>query len=159
MKCLICKTNKARKTYCSTLCIKRAWYLRNHKTGNSYFLKSPNFWKTETGIGFYWERYVAKKLKAKHLEFNQGPDLDWNGKTIDVKVCNLWQRTFKRGKRVENQSGVWVFNRNKNKPLDYFYCICLTDNLVVKELLIPASEFGNKGITIGHKSGYDKFLV
>mgnify|MGYP001567821569 FL=1 len=158
MKCLMCKKNQARKLYCSPQCIKRAWYLRNSNS-KSYFKNNPDFWKTETGKGFYWEKYVAKKLGARHIEFNNGPDLDWNGKRVDVKVCNLWQRNFKRGKPVKNQAGVWVFNRNKKKPMDYFYCICLTGKKIVKELLIPESIFGSIGISVGHKSNYDKFLI
>ena len=163
MKCLLCNKliSKNRKVYCSTKCIKRAWYIRNiSKETKSYFLKNPAFWKTATGVGFKWEKWAARLLKAKHLEFNSnGADLNWNGKMVDVKCSNLYKRKFKRGKPVKSeQHGVWVFNKNKEKPTDYFFCICLVNNKPYKILLIPHSEFPKSGIVIGKESRYDKFM-
>lgn len=160
-KCLFCnKTiDPNRKKYCSTQCIKRAWYLKNNPNVRMYRANNPKFWETETGIGLKWEQFAAKLLKAKLLLFNmKGADLDWNGKMVDVKVCNLYKRKFKRGKPVKsNQAGVWVFNRNKEKLVDFFFCIALLKNKPHKLLLIPGDEFPKKGLVIGHKSTYDKF--
>ena len=168
MRCILCKSiisqlNSRRRKYCSTKCIKKAWYLRYLKRNSnikSYFTNNPNFWKTETGIAFKWEKYAAKLLGAKHLEFNVGiGDLDWNGKIIDVKVCNLYKRKNKRGKLVKKSSGWWVFNRNKMKSLDFFFCICLIDDKPHKMFLIPSTIFPSKGATIGQKSDkYDKYI-
>lgn len=165
MNCLFCNNliGKRRRKYCSNVCIKRAWYLRNNLKAKSYFAKNPLFWKTETGIGFKWEKYAAKFLKAKHLEFNgSGSDLDWNGKKVDVKVCNLYKRKFKRGVlygHKNGQNGIWLFNRNKFKPVDFFFCIGLVKNKLIKRWLIPASVFPHVGASIGFKSKYDIYLI
>jgi len=162
-KCLLCNGLRSpnRKRYCSTICIKRAWYLRQNPNRKSYFVGNPEFWNTETGKGFKWEQYSAKFLGANHLEFNNsGADLDWKGKLVDVKSCNLYKRKSKRGKAVSgDQSGWWVFNRNKQKLIDYFFCIALKDNKPVKHFLIPSKHFASKGIVVGQHSKYDKFQV
>lgn len=156
-KCNFCGIRTIRPKYCSSICIKRNWYKLRHP--DSYFNHSKKFWKTETGLAFKWEKYSAKLLKAKHLEFTQGADLNWKGKLIDVKVANLWRRKFKKGKPVKSkQMGVWVFNRNKKKLLDFFFCIALLKNKPFKIFLIPEKEFPKSGIVIGWKSKYDKFL-
>lgn len=150
--CLICSAPRGmRKKYCSKKCIKRAWYIRNLPIGKkSSFIDGSGFENTETGIGLKWEKYVANLLKAEHTPFNTlGADLNWNGKLIDVKSCNLWFRD------KSDKSGVWVFNRNKPKPIDFFFCVCLIKNVPVKMLLIPSSIFPKKGIVIGKNSKYD----
>ena len=158
-KCLVCKKGINRPKFCSHKCSAHAWYLRNNPKAKSYKVNSA-FWKTETGIGFKWEKYVAKFLKAEHLKFNKGgADLKWNGKMVDVKSSNLYRRKNKRGKPVlSKQSGVWVFNRGKNKPLDFFFCVALKNNKPFKMLLIPNDNFPKKGLVIGMKSKYDKYL-
>lgn len=155
----MCKTETKRPKFCCKQCIKKAWYLRNSPNVRSYGL-SDEFWNTETGIGFKWEKYVADLLGAKHLEFNNGgADLDWNGKLVDVKASNLYTRKNKRGKPVlSEQSGVWVFNRGKEKPVDFFFCIALKENKPVKMLLIPNEHFPKKGAVIGWNSSYDKYI-
>ena len=160
-KCLFCKKTKnpRRLRYCSDICIKRAWYFRKYPNSASFFNESKEFWGTSTGIGFTWEKYVADLLGATHLTFNKnGADLNWNGKLVDVKSCNLYKRKFKRGKKVlSEQSGVWVFNRNKPKKVDFFFCVALKDNVPFKKLLIPFKYFPKKGLVIGFNSKYDKF--
>ena len=161
MNCLFCNELIAinRKKYCSIKCIKRAWYLRSHPNTKSYFSNNPDFWKTETGRGFKWEKWVAKKLGAKHLEFNsRGADLDWDGKLVDVKSKEFGFRRFKRGKMVENNTAGWTFNRGKKKKIDFFFCICLKKNKPIKILLIPDDKFPNSGICVGVKSKYDIYL-
>ena len=147
--------------YCSKNCVKRAWYFKKYPNTKSYFAKNPNFWKTETGKGFRWEKYSAKLLGAKHLKFNRyGADLDWNGKKVDVKSCNLYKRKIERGKLIKgNRLGWWVFNRNKEKDMDFFLCICLEENKPIKILLIPNNDFPKRGAVIGWKSKYDKFIL
>lgn len=163
MKCLFCNNliPPNRKKYCSTICVKRAWQLRHYPNTKSYFAKNPDFWKTETGIGFRWEKWGAKLLKAKHLKFNKnGGDLDWNGKIVDVKSSILYKRKIKRNKPVKSeQAGCWGFNRGKIKPIDYFLCICVLNDKPKKVLLIPNNKFSKTGIVIGHKSKYDKFKI
>lgn len=146
--------------YCSKKCIKRASYYRKNPMKRSY-LRNDEFWKTETGIGFRWEKWIADKIGAKHVEFNIGGcDLEMDGQLIDVKACNLWRRKHKRGVPVKSeQSGVWVFNRNKQKKCDWFYCVCLDGGSVVKVYKIPSDIFSKSGITIGNKSKYDEYLV
>lgn len=158
-KCLMCKKETKRPKFCCKKCIKRAWYLRNSLNTKSYGI-SDEFWNTETGIGFKWEKYVAKLLGAKHMVFNKnGADLEWNGKLVDVKASNLYTRKNKRGKPVSSQqSGVWVFNRGKEKPVDFFFCIALKDNKPVKMLLIPSDKFPKVGAVIGWKSSYDRYM-
>ena len=166
MKCLFCNQEIPKNRlygntkYCSVLCNKRAWYVKHNPNSNPHYIKNSDFWKTETGIGFKWEIYASKKLGAKHLKFNgSGGDLDWNGKIVDVKSCNLFKRKFHRGiKTSSNIKGYWVFNRNNIKPIDYFFCVCILGDNVHKTLLIPSKSFPKTGITVGWKSKYDKFL-
>lgn len=122
---------------------------------DSYFNGSPKFWKSATGIGFFWEKWAAKELGATHLEFTKGADLVWNGNMVDVKVSN----PFKRKDR-QNPTNVWVFNRNsRKKKVDFFFCIALEDGEPIKKLLIPNDSFPEKGMVIGIKSKYDKYSL
>jgi len=162
MKCLYCKKGEARKKYCSTTCIKKAWYLRttsSHSLGN----RDPLFWDSETGKGFHWEQEGSRLLDAIHLPFNHGgnrADLQWQDKLVDVKSCELYRRKFKRGKAIKKeQSGVWVFHRNGEKLMDYFLCFCLENDIPQKVLLIPSHDFPSSGITIGRKSRYDIYII
>lgn len=158
-KCVLCKKEHQRllansKTiparYCSVQCIKKAYYFRNSLNKKSLG-KSKLFWKTETGIGYKWEMYVAKILGGKHLPFNKNgvdvtAEIDGTPVNLDVKVCN----------KYKNQ---WVFNKNKPKThIDYYFCICLDDNHPTKMFLIPTQSFTSCGITVGNKSKYDKFI-
>ncbi len=147
--------------YCSNLCNRRAWYIRNNPNASSFLRKDKNFWSTETGKGLKWELYGAKLLKANHLPFNgNGPDLDWNNKKVDVKSCELYKRKNKRGKPIKKkQTGWWVFNRNKEKDIDYFLCFCLIKGKPEKILLIPNKFFNKSGLVIGKKSKYDRFAL
>jgi hypothetical protein len=167
MKCLFCnkdipltRRHNGWLKYCSIKCNKNAWYLRKYPTSKSHINNNPLFWETETGKGFYWEKWSAKLLGAKHLEFNNsGADLDWNGKLIDVKSCELYKRKYAHGKLAYERFGYWIFNRNNNKPIDYFLCICLKSNKLVKKYLIPNNLFPKKGMSIGKLSPkYDKFI-
>lgn len=159
--CLFCGRNRPldRPKYCSYKCVKRAWWKIRHP--NSYYAHSKKFWDSDTGQGFYWEKWTAKYLGAKHIPFNKlGADLDWNGKSVDVKSATLYRRKNKHGKPVKKiQSGVWGFNRGKEKPIDFFFCICIENNKVVKKYLIPGNEFPNVGLVMGRKSKYDKFIA
>lgn len=138
--------------YCSAECIKKAYYVRNLGDKKSIYKNYDEFLKTQTGIGYKWEKEGAKILNAKHLEFNQSnPDLDWNGKKVDVKACEAYT--------APNKSFQWVFNRNKQKPIDYFMCFCLKNNKPVKILLIPNKDFPKSGATVGNISRYDVFNI
>ena len=160
-KCLFCSKETLRPKYCSYLCVKRAWYLRNNPNTKSHLNSNQDFWKTQTGIGFKWEIEGAKLLGAEHLNsFSGGADLMWGEKLVDVKSCNLWKRKNKRGTPTKGeQHGVWVFNRNKIKPIDFFLCYCLKDDIPTKILLIPEKVFPKKGAVIGNISKYDKYKL
>lgn len=162
MNCLICNKliDKNRTKYCSPFCIKRAWYIRNLGSKKSYLVNNPEFWNTETGRGFKWEKWTAKLLGAIHREFKTGVDLLWGDKTIDVKSTNLNKRKNKRGKPVKSeQRGYWTFNCENQVTPDYFFCICLIDNKPLKTYLIPSSAISSSGACIGWKSKkFDKYL-
>lgn len=163
MKCVYCKTYEARKKYCSIKCIKRAYILRKYPKVRSFSNNNPDFWKTETGIGFKWEKYAASLLNAEHIPFNNGPDLKKDDYGIDVKVCVRYHRKMKRGKIVKNSTGWWVFNsNNKKKEVKWLFCICLNENQTInKQLYIPADLFykNKTGITVGENSKFDKYKI
>jgi len=147
------KTKPAK--YCSVKCNKRASYYKKNPNKRSYG-RSRKFWNTETGKGFKWEQYLAKKIGGTHHEFDSvtGIDVEGNDGNYDVKVCELYNRKSKK------RGAQWVFNRNRKKDIiSYYYCICLKDGEVVKELKIPSADFGNIGITVGKVSRYDVFKV
>ena len=150
-----------RPKYCSKYCTKKSWYLRKNPNAKSFLKTKEEFFNTETGVGHRWEEYVAEKLGATHLKFNKfGCDLNWNGKKVDVKSCNLYKRKFKRGEPVlKEQKGCWVFNRNKLKKVDFFICVCLIENKLFKTYKIPAINFPLKGATIGWDSKYKEFEI
>lgn len=132
-----------------------------HHPASSFGKSKKLFDATTTGKGLRWELYVAKRLGAKHLLFNKhGCDLDLNGQQIDVKSANLYKRKFKRGLPVNSeQSGVWVFNRNKEKKVDVFACVCLKNDRVSKLLMIPGDVFPKRGLVIGLHSRYDRYRI
>jgi hypothetical protein len=160
-KCLFCGENTTRPKFCSPKCIKHAWYCKKHP--NSFYSNSQSFWKSNTGIGFTWEKYIAKKIGARHLEFNHsGADLDWKGKLVDVKASNIYKRS-KKGNRIigsnSKQFGNWVFNRGKDKPIDFFCCVCILGNKPFKILMIPNEEFGQHGCVVGRNSKFDIYKI
>lgn len=162
MKCGQCNKTiyPPREKYCSVKCIKRASYLKTHPDTQSILRGDEGFWLTETGKGYRWEKYVAKLLGAEHIPFNgHAPDLMRGDEKIDVKSCELYKRKTKYGKSDIKCSGWWVFNRNQEKPMDFFCCVCLIDNKPEKILLIPADKFTGMGITVGHKSRHDKYKI
>jgi len=171
MKCQLCnkeihkdrggKFAKHTVKYCSNLCNKRASYLRLTKTKHSTLLEGPNF-NFCTSKGLYWELWVAKHFNGKCLSsetMNQKTDVIINNKNIDVKASNIYKRKFKRGSPVvREQKGCWAFNRGKaKKEIDYFMCLCLVDNELIKIYKIPNKLFGKSGVVIGHKSKFDKY--
>jgi hypothetical protein len=163
-KCVFCGLSTINNNkYCDVKCIKRAYYLRKNPDKKSILNGNPDFWKTQTGIGYYWEKYVANKLNGEHLPFNKdGIDVRVGGVNYDVKVCEAYKRKKHHGKLITTNPKYrwWVFNKNKPKPcINFYYCICLTDGKPVKELVIPTSEFKGLGITVGTESVYNKFMV
>lgn len=164
-KCIFCKKDVPinRKKYCSVTCIKRSYYIRKNPNCKSYLTNNPDFYTTQTGIGFYWEKYVANKTGGTHIPFNKnGVDVVSSLGNLDVKVCELYRRKSKCGKpiNINSQYGWWVFNKNKPKiNIDFYYCICLVEGKPIKELCIPTSEFKTGGITVGNKSKYDSYSI
>lgn len=159
MNCIFCNNiipesrksfNHKNPKYCSVECIKRAYYLRKNPDKKSYINHNPKFWETKTGIGFKWEVWASNFLNATHNKFKKGADLNYNGKLIDVKVS--------KGYNLKN-STQWVFNRNKIKPIDFFFCIALKNDKVYKLFFIPNNNFPKCGATIGDNSKYDKFQI
>ena len=156
MKCIFCFKiiPKNRKKYCSTLCIKRAWYIKHLSPNNSIFTGNPQ-------KGIEWEQWFIKKYKAirPSKSFNTPYDFIWNDEKIDLKICELYKRKFKRGKKVKNTVGWWTFNRNGNGA-DYILCLGLINNKIKKVFKIPDIIFPKSGTCISPlKSKYDEFLI
>jgi len=135
--------------YCSTLCIKRAYYIRKNPHKKSYFINKTSFYNTSTGKGFKWEEWAAKKFSGNHMRFNaSGPDVILpNGESIDVKMCELYKSP--RGVKW------WTFNRNKHKKIDWILCVGLVEGILKKVWMIPSDAFPYRGATIGLISKYD----
>ena len=113
--------------------------------------------ESETKLGKKYEQYVTDLLKNKDYEVErmstQHPyDLLINRNIkVDVKISNLY-----RG----NSGEFHTFNLGKhNHNCDIFICICVTDNKIVKTLIIP-SKFLMKisQLSVGIHSIYDKFI-
>lgn len=141
------------------------WY--HKRKPNSLYNNPKAFYTTATGIGFKWEKYVAKILGGEHLEFNgrsietKRADIVWDNKLIDVKSAHLNKRKNKRGKPVKSeQKGFWAFKPSYIKEnIDYIFCVCLDEKEnPIKLLLIPSKEYPKSGLTVGHISKYDKYL-
>lgn len=112
-----------------------------------------SFFNTETGKGFTWEAWFAKKINAEHTPFSlDGVDVK-DGKTnYDVKVCEAY--TAPRG------ATQWVFNRNNYKEhIHYYACIALENGVPKRLLVLPSKDFPKSGMTIGRKSKYDVYAV
>lgn len=156
--CKQCALPTDRPKFCSVKCCKQFWYL-SHSDSVHYNI-SDDFWKTKTGIGLRWEKFAAELLGATHNLFaGSDADLVWKGLLVDVKASNLYRRKEKSGKAVKNeQSGWWVFNRNKEKPIDFFLCVALIEDKPFRVFLIPSEFFPKKGAVIGWKSKYNKFI-
>ena len=155
--------NHRKSRYCSKMCIKSAWYIKrtNAKTTIYKSHSKDDFMKSTSGKGFFWQEFLAKQLGAKNINSCQC-DVIYNGLKIDVKSANLYYRKFAKGKKIKkisNQKGWWVFNRNNPKSIDFFFLVCLIDNEPYKFYLIPEKEFPQKGAVIGWKSKYDKFRI
>ena len=149
--------------YCSNLCNKRAYYVRNLKSNQvSRFTDKKKWFKTETGKGWLWEKFVARLIGAKHQPFGNSFDLLYKNNKVDVKTANLYFRKEKNGKPIKNpQIGWWRFDRGTGqKNIDYFFCIGLIKNIPQKMFFIPNKNFGKRGVTISPKaSKYDKYLM
>ena len=155
---------RPRTIYCSDLCNKRAYYVRNSKGTSIYKLETKEEWlKTETGKSYIWEQWAAQKLGAKHLnaeKFGSQFDLEWNGVLIDVKTAELFKRKFKKGRPTKNISGTWCFHSEAKYSGDYYLCIALIDGSAEKVYYIPREIMPKKGCCIGrHKSKYDEYLI
>lgn len=108
-----------------------------------------------------WEEIFAFVLGAndKNAEcFGSRYDLDLDGLHIDVKICQRYFRKTKRGKKIDDSSGWWVFQKNKNIA-DAFLCACLDGEVITKLLLIPNEAIAGTGITVGVNSSYDKYAI
>lgn len=176
MKCIVCfnpippkrfDESHPNVRYCSSVCIKRAYYLKKHAGVSILRDRDKIAWlTTETGKGYKWERYVADGLGATLNNtvkdgFGKHADLTWGDKLVEVKSANLYKRTNKRGVEVNKntQTGWWRFDRGSMQNPDYFFCVGLINDIPIKMYLIPDNEFGKRGITLSPvKSKYDKFL-
>jgi hypothetical protein len=165
-KCIFCnkqipkdRVNNSNKKviYCSKECIKKAWYVKNKTNKCSYYLDKKEWSKSETGKGWKWEMFIAKLIKAKKMPFGYQYDLLCGKDKIDVKSANLY-------KRIRNPKWKpaywWRFDRGEFiKDIDFFFCVCLIDNVPKKIYKIPNNNFGKRGITIGKTTSiYDKYL-
>lgn len=117
---------------------------------------SLNMKKSETSLGKEYEQYITDLLNRKGYEVERMSTkhpydllVNMNIK-IDVKVSNLY-----RGPKGEFHT----FNLEKyNHNCDLFICVCVTDDKVVKILVIP-SKFLMKvsQLSLGINSIYDVF--
>ena len=138
--------------YCSDLCNKRSWYMRNFKPKESLFNDNPQ-------KGIAWEEWFIKKFGAKRPQrsLNTPYDFIWNEEKIDLKVCELYKRKMKRGKLVKKTQGWWVFNRNGSEA-DFIICIGLIGNKISRVFKIPEKNFPISGATISPTSTkYEKY--
>lgn len=144
-----------RGIYCSSVCNKRSWYLRNSNAKQSFFAGNPQ-------KGIAWEEWFIKKFGATRpsKSLNTPFDFFWNGEKIDLKVCELYKRKNKRGKAVKGeQAGCWIFNRNGDDA-DFILCVGLENSRPIRYWKIPDKIFPRSGATIGRfSSKYDPFIV
>ena len=134
-----------RLKYCSTLCNKRAWYIRNKKTKRSIFDGNPI-------MGIEWENWFIKTFGAERpsRSFNTPADFIYEGRAIDLKVANLTGKYPK-----------WTFRKpgKGHEEIDEYICLALDDNKLIKSFRIPAKEYPLHGMKVGRAySKYDKYL-
>lgn len=112
--------------------------------------------KSETSLGQEYEEHVLNLLKTKGYEVERMSvrhpyDLLVNQNIkVDVKISNLY-----KGAKGEFHT----FNLEKyNHNCDLFICVCVTDEKIVKILVIP-SKFLMKvsQLSVGLNSVYDVF--
>lgn len=127
--------------------------------GYEYWAKKLNLdiKESETRLGKEYEQYITNLLKGKDYEVERMStrhpyDLLVNQNIkIDVKISNLY-----RGEKGEFHT----FNLEKhNHNCDLFICVCVTDERIVKTLIIP-SKFLMKvsQLSVGIHSLYDVFI-
>lgn len=157
------KTTGGRVKYCSNRCNKLSWAKKHNQIKNSFENGNRSEWLiSETGKGYYWEHWVARKLDGQWQGFNKPFDISCSLGKIDVKVCELYKRPNKRGKVVKNRSGQrgwWVFNKNTGNIADSMYCIGLVNGVPFREWLIPKSIFSNSVTISPNSKRLDKYLV
>ncbi len=133
--------------YCSTRCIKAAWYMKNAKPKNSVYLGNPQ-------KGIVWEEWFIKKFGAKRpsVSLNTPFDFFWKGERIDLKTAN------------KNKKGSWWsfggWDKDCGKDCDFVLCLGLLNDRMQKVFKVPASVFG-RGISVGCLTSpkYDKYLI
>lgn len=111
---------------------------------------------SETKLGREYEEKIMKLLQSKGCKVEQMSikhpyDLLVNlNIKVDVKVSNLY-----RGEKGEFHT----FNLEKhNHNCDLFICVCVTDDEIVKTLVIPSKFLmGIKQLSLGNTSVYDVF--
>lgn len=142
--------------YCSRRCIGNAWLVKRRNT-KSVIRDGPHL-ESCTGKGLYWEMYAQKILGGEVLSLktmNRKYDLVLDdGRTVDVKSCNLYRRNKKRGKKIlniEKQIGWWVFNKNKGNEALWYFLVGLIENRPSRLFLIPKEEF-KSGVCISRNS-------
>ena len=136
---------------------KREWAMKK------YGRTKESMKNSETYKGRRAELLAIDILGGKDMNneaMNRSYDIELkDGTKIDVKSCNLYRRKNKKGKPViGEQSGCWIFNKNKGYA-DKYFCICMINNVPVKHYLIPKDKFNN-GITMGRISTkFNKYLI
>jgi len=110
--------------------------------------------------GVKWEKYVAEKyFKKARLKNNEGfyshapYDLETEVGKVDVKSVNLWA-----DKKGRSRWHFFIKPRTKRFIPDYYCCVCLDKEVVIKCYLIPGKLLGTR-LTLGNKSKYDQFKI
>jgi len=128
--------------------------MRNFKPKESLFNDNPQ-------KGIKWEEWFINRFGAERPSKNLNTPFDffWNNEKIDLKVCELYKRKFKRGKSIKKTTGWWTFNRNGSEA-DFMICIGLINNKPFRVFKIPEKVFPKSGVTITPlESKYNKFVI
>ncbi len=140
-----------RAKYCSTICNKRNFYLKNIKVRTSKLIDRDNndYKKTTTWMGELREKRVHSIIgweRSNKDIWSSLPDIYCNWKSYDVKSINAFKRSIKS----------WYYKQrafqlcNKIKP-DYYILLLLEYDVILACYIIPSNKIGN-GITIGINS-------
>ena len=124
--------------WCSIACRSRAFRRKNGQ-GESFAFRAEE---------------LASEMYNCTVDRKSKVDTIIEGKLVDIKAS----KPYKRPNRPNTE--YWVFNRSsKEQKPDYFLCMCFDKNEnLVRTYEIPGEEFPDRGITIGQKSKWDKYL-
>lgn len=101
-----------------------------------------------------WETKVAKLLFAVDVnaEIPHAPyDLLLFDKKIDLKIAELKINSERNGRLGEYKVG-WHFKTSGEAKCDYYLCLCLAKDEIIKAYLLPSKEKNRTGMAIGERT-------